>query len=69
MGRKLHAGYSISLRFYLEWSVIWGRKKCVPSYYNGYMTGEDGFLLGLGSGSSDHHGNAVAMARVCVKRF
>ena len=39
-GSKLHAGYSMPLRFYLEWSAIWGRclKIRVRPYYNGYMT-------------------------------
>ena len=26
-GSKLHAGYSITLRFYLGWSAFWGRCK------------------------------------------
>ena len=40
-GSKLNAGYSTPLRFYLEWSAIWGRYQTirVRPYYNGYMTG------------------------------
>ena len=40
-GSKLRTGYSIPLRFYLEWSAIWGRcqKIRVRPYSNGYMTG------------------------------
>ena len=47
-GSKVHAGYSIPLRFYLERSAIWGRcqKIRVRPYFNGYMTGWDGFLGG-----------------------
>ena len=34
-GSKLHAGYSIPLRFYLGWSAFWGRyqKTRVRPYY------------------------------------
>ena len=39
-GSKLHAGYSIPLRFYLGWSAFWGRcqKIRVGPYYIYYMT-------------------------------
>ena len=47
-GSKFHAGHSIPLRFYFDWSVV--RRRCqklrVRSYYNGYMTDGGGFLGG-----------------------
>ena len=46
-GSKLHAGYSISLRFYLGWSAFWGRckKNRVRPYYIIWQKG-GGFLGG-----------------------
>ena len=55
-GSKLHAGYSIPLRFYLGWSAFWGRcqKIRVGPYYIYYMTEGVASKVGLWSGSSDH---------------
>ena len=61
-GSKLHAGYSIPLRFYLGWSAFWGRcqKIRVGPYYIYYMT--EGWLLRWGFGvvpAIIYHCNAV----------
>ena len=73
-GSKLHVGYSIHLRFYHEWSAIWGRcpkKNRVRPYHNGYMTGGAASYVGLRSGSSDH----ISLLRrtcglaVCTQNF
>ena len=62
LGSKLHAGYSIPLRFYLGWSAFWGRcqKIRVRPYY--ILYDRRGGLLRLGFGvvpASIYYCNAV----------
>ena len=48
LGSKSHAVYSITLSFYLGWRAYLGTmsKIRIWPYYNGYMTGGDGVLVG-----------------------
>ena len=68
-GSKLHAGYSIPLRFYLGWSAFWGRcqKIRVGPYYIYYMTEGVASCRGFGVVPAIiYHCNAVPVVGVDI---
>ena len=62
LGSKLHAGYSIPLRFYLGWSAFWGRCQKFVTCLIYYIIWQKGWLLRWGFGvvpAIIYHCNAV----------